>query len=468
MNHDLLKKNQALRKDIPLPLLLCFSLFVTWQMGVIYFSGPSLSVYGRTPLPIDMDRITIFIAAGYLLSIAFMVLLPQYIVWATRLSALTALAAILLFYLPLSKEWLLFLFYVHTFCCVFMIGFENALMVHLFSERSLLRHLLLAYPFANILVALLQNQLFPVPFPLFHGLTVAALILMLLFFFWLPGREWPDFVQKRDGLVCPKKLFGGVYTVSLLGGLLTLFGSAIAETIPHGISVYYLALAGWLLLLFFLWRFFHIHPLRCIVFLIALAALGFITAFASLYLPALSLPSCILLAAGMSALALYPVMQYVMTQEYPSRLISPVIIFMAFLSVLLHSLLIELFRNNLHAMYLTFLLITVAFAIVYLVLEPYLLFSFRHHASLSLKTPDTAPPTESPAQDLSPLAENSFDRLTSQELRLASLILQGYTGSECAAAMNLTLETVKTYRKNLYSKLQIHSKRELFALAQKS
>ena len=54
-----------------------------------------------------------------------------------------------------------------------------------------------------------------------------------------------------------------------------------------------------------------------------------------------------------------------------------------------------------------------------------------------------------------------------QETRIAELILMGYTNTEMASALNLTVDTVKVYRNNLYSKLQIHSKRELFELAQK-
>lgn len=50
---------------------------------------------------------------------------------------------------------------------------------------------------------------------------------------------------------------------------------------------------------------------------------------------------------------------------------------------------------------------------------------------------------------------------------MAELILQGYTGREIAELMHITLGTQKGYRNTMYSKLDIHSRRELFALAQK-
>ena len=84
---EVLSHNEALRKEIPLLLLLCFSLFSTWQMGVIFFSSNTLSIGGRTPLPIEADSTTILVVAGYLLSIGFMLLFPRKIVWAERISA---------------------------------------------------------------------------------------------------------------------------------------------------------------------------------------------------------------------------------------------------------------------------------------------------------------------------------------------------------------------------------------------
>ncbi|MBQ2752595.1 MAG: hypothetical protein IJF29_00575, partial [Firmicutes bacterium] len=161
---EVLSHNESLRKEIPLRMLLCFSLFVTWQMGIIFFSSNTLSIGGRTPLPIDVDSTTLLVVAGYLLSILFMLAFPGKIVWAERVSAAIALAAILGLFLPTSPQTQVLLFYIHYFFCIFMIGFETALMVNLFSEKSTILHLTLMYPFAEFLVAILQNEWFPIPF----------------------------------------------------------------------------------------------------------------------------------------------------------------------------------------------------------------------------------------------------------------------------------------------------------------
>ena len=460
---EVLSHNQSIRKEIPLRMLLCFSLFVTWQMGIIFFSSNTLSIGGRTPLPIDVDSTTLLVVAGYLLSILFMLVLPRKIVWAERISAAIALAAILGLFLPTSPQTQVLLFYIHYFFCIFMIGFETALMVNLFSEKSTILHLTLMYPFAEFLVAILQNEWFPIPFSVFHIFSIAALIGLLIFFFWLPGSEWPILVQKNDGFTRPKKFFSKIYLLLFLGGLLTLFGNSIAETIPHGVSIYYASAAIMALVLFFLWKYRSIHPLTCCPYLVGLSALGFLLIPVSQYFPAIGTLPAVLAAAGMAMLSLYALMGIAIMNRYPSRTITPVIVFLAFLTVLIHTAMLEAFRDSETLLCILYFSIAVAVALLYFVLQPHLIYAFHTHPKeIAEKAMETHSSVVAEA-----LEENSFDKLSPQELRLAELILQGYTNSEIAEEMNLTVGTVKGYRKNLYSKLQIHSKKELFELAQK-
>ena len=74
--NPLLIENEGKRLNFRLPLLICFALFVAWQMGVVYYSGDTLSLDGKTPLPVDVGNFTLFIAVGYILSIVFMLVLP--------------------------------------------------------------------------------------------------------------------------------------------------------------------------------------------------------------------------------------------------------------------------------------------------------------------------------------------------------------------------------------------------------
>jgi len=185
-SNPLLIENENKRLTFRLPLLICFALYSSWQMGVVYFSGETLSIDGRAPLPVEVGNLTMLIAAGYLLSILVMIVIPRIIVWAERITALVALASVLALFLPVSPNALAAFYYTQCFCCLFMIGFETAIMVNLFSEKTAILHLTLAYAFGQVLVALLQNDIYQITFPVFRLFTVIALALMLVFFFELP------------------------------------------------------------------------------------------------------------------------------------------------------------------------------------------------------------------------------------------------------------------------------------------
>ena len=56
-------------------------------------------------------------------------------------------------------------------------------------------------------------------------------------------------------------------------------------------------------------------------------------------------------------------------------------------------------------------------------------------------------------------------RLSSRENQVAVLVLKGLSGQSIAEQLGISVTTVKTHRKNLYSKLNITTQTELFSLA---
>ena len=230
MNHLILTENQKKRQELPLWMLLCFAMFTFWQMGFIYFIGPSLTIDGKTPLPIDMDNATALIAVCYVLSILWMIFLPRTVVWTQRIATGAALISALGLFLPLSEDALRLLVYVQIFSCCLMIGFETFVMVNYFSERSIIRHLTAAYGVAVGAIAVLQNEFLPISFPTFRFIMVAALVLLFIFFLRLPaGREvQPRYVKKSDGLAPPRKLLFGTCLLVFVCSLMAVSGPAIS------------------------------------------------------------------------------------------------------------------------------------------------------------------------------------------------------------------------------------------------
>lgn len=119
MNEHFLKENQSKRINVSFTLLFFYSLLTVWQMGVVFFSSESLSLNGKTPLPIDTDSTTALIVVAYLLSICFLIFFQKFSVLIARAGIFVSLLATLALYLPLSDTTLAMLIYTQTFFVFF-------------------------------------------------------------------------------------------------------------------------------------------------------------------------------------------------------------------------------------------------------------------------------------------------------------------------------------------------------------
>jgi two-component system response regulator NreC len=62
-------------------------------------------------------------------------------------------------------------------------------------------------------------------------------------------------------------------------------------------------------------------------------------------------------------------------------------------------------------------------------------------------------------------AEDSYDLLTPREKEILQLLVEGSSNKDIAGSLNLSLYTVETHRRNLQSKLNLHSYPELILYA---
>ena len=63
--------------------------------------------------------------------------------------------------------------------------------------------------------------------------------------------------------------------------------------------------------------------------------------------------------------------------------------------------------------------------------------------------------------------KNQFEHLTKRELDVTNCILDGKSYKMIAADFDISIDTVRFFVKNIYRKLKINSKGELFKLANK-
>jgi DNA-binding CsgD family transcriptional regulator len=464
----ILKENDAKRLTLRLPMLICFAMFTAWQIGVFSYSGAALAVKGRLPLGIDEGNFTPLIIVGYLISIAIMVALPKRIVWAERITASIALASAAALYLPAPHEVRTIVYLLQLFCCCVMIGFETALIVGLFSERTALLHLLVAYGLIFALAGFMQNQFFDVPYAAFQHFNVIAIVLQLIFYFRLPSRMWTDYVTRRgrdqNVLSCPTRLFAGLFILCFLGNILISFGLSVAEGVTNGVFIFDCSFAAFAVIGYALLRRVGIAPLRVASAAVVVSVVGFILAIVSLYIPALAPIACVLLGPGTIPNILIPYYGVVMTRLYPSRLVAPAVIGISLVSsVILLSWMIELFRDNTSLLYVFYIAIAVTMAIIFLMLEPFLLHSAKGRPLLQNDQPaeDKISADKVIGNGSGALVEANSRELTGRERQVAQALMYGYDYKQIAARLSISPNTVATHRKRIYDKLEVHNVPEL-------
>ena len=503
MNHAILFENQKRRLTFSIGLLICFAVFNAWQMGYIYYMGPALVIDGRTPLPISMDNITTLIALSYVLSIIYMIVFPQHVVWAERITAIAALLTVFGLFFPFSDKILKFLIYAQTFCCCFMIGFESFTIVNFFSEKTTIEHLTIAYAVSTTLVAVVQNDFIPFTFSIFRIFTVIMLFMMLFFFFKLPTSKeaCPIYVKKGDLVRPPRKLFVGIYGVVLVSCLMTLCGTTAVGEIKHGVFICYLFGSIGAITLYYIYKVKKIHPLHSVSIFMGISAIGFLCLFISSYIPFLAYMGCTFVGLGLIPCQFLPLYGVVLMKTYPSKYIVPSIIGIAVVTVVLHSGLIEAFRSVPNMLNLSYMAIILVLTIIYLRVEPYLIYTLNRkisyidtekanvedeieditedvtntNVSEISEAPAAAENTESEvattvaktttpvlqksaAESPEPSANELLLTLTKREREVLELISCGYSNADIAKLLVISEHTVNDHTKKIYRKLNVHSR----------
>ena len=469
MSYSLLFNNQRKRLEQPWWMLIFFAMFCFWQMGFIYFIGPSLTIDGRTPLPISTDNTTTLIALAYVVSILWMIFSPRNVIWGERVLTIISLITLLGLFLPLPDDGLRMLIYIHTFSCCVMIGFESFVIVNYFTEHSAIKHLTIAYGVALALITVVQNDFIPLTFSVFRFLLIIALTALLVFSIKMPACRdaCPQYVRKKDNITSPKKLLVGTYVLVFVGALMGVSGPAISGEVQHGVFITYLADAVASLLVYLMYKKANIHPLRSISICIGIGCIGFLLMFVSRYISVLSYISCAFIGIGMIPCQMLPLYGVVLMKTYPSRFLVPIIIGEALAAVLVQGVMVEMFRTAPEMLNLAYGTIMVILVILFLQIKPYFLYTMGRKIPEVKEESETNPMVEVPVKtvkDDSLVNGTTFDgadlisKLTKREREVLELISCGYSNADIAKILVISSHTVNDYTKKIYRKLDVHNR----------
>lgn len=452
--------------DAPLWVLVLLQTFTIWQMGIVYYSSRFFTVSGAADVPASAMATALSVAAGYLTGAALCWLAPQRIgLWARAIAGLT-LISVVLSCLTLPAELLAALYYAEIFLCVCFVGVSGALVIDLYSLKTALLDGLVATLLSAPFTALIHLDAFNLELRTFNIISAVIQCTILGGLTRIPTRAGIRFLPRRsrapkgEGRQPPMALLGASVFVYTLVCLCCLFSSSAAESVPNGISLFYIAGGCWAALFAFLHYRKKAKPFRLYTAFMGIAALGFVLWL----LPVAQFRpvSIVLQGAGVCLANLAWFIMGVLFEKWRSRSVAPMAIIIAFAAALLHSLLLEVMRRDTALLYSLYAVIALAMQVVYFITEPY--FNWVWIDSLPVRpkaaTHDSAAaPSKAPA----PAGSEALP-LTKREKELLPLLVQGYDNASIAKMLFISEHTVKTHVKNIFQKMDVHSR---FALAAK-
>lgn len=406
----------------------------------------------------DADFSSFVIVASYLFSAAVLFLCKNKAIIIMRIVMCISIVFSSLMYVAFSYKWLALFFYIQVFCCVFMICGYILIVIEFFTPAAELKRISAAIAIYAFLACIMYHEGVKLSYSVFNAVAIVCQIGLTVFLFKLPKNPQIKYVKKDYKIKKPFVMTFGFILCGTSIAMMVCFASSIAESLHNGMSTYFFSML--LGAVFFAVWGRKMNMAKLFKLLILLMALGFACALASLALPGFLYAACAILGFAIISGEIYTYFGIFLFSRYPSRGLAPLIILFTIPAAVILMVLLELFRENLLVLYAIYGVISIAVVIIYLVFEPYFTYEFDHN---SIKN------TGENLQEDTALEEPKkvFDILSDQENTLTQLILQGYTESTISELMNITVNTQKSYRKSIYSKLNIHSKRELFELAEK-
>lgn len=436
---------------VPVWVLVFLQTFSIWQMGVVYYSSKVFTVNGVTPLPVSVDTATIPITIGYLVGAALAYFLPRRVgLWA-RILTILSLISILLMFAPIPEKILVLLYYFSVFTCVTFISVTAVLAINIYSLKTALKDGIIATLISAPFIALLHYQTFALGFRTFNNFSAIIQVLILIGLSRIPPSFETVFIPAGKKPTATKKvlpptlLTGGTFFVFTVVCLCVLFSSTTTESVENGISILYLSSTGWALL--FMWLYYKkkVNPFLLYKIFLGITALG----FTFWLLPfSVTKPLSLILQGAVNCVGnLAWFLVAVLFEKWNKRGIAPLSILIALVTVLLHSALLEILRNNTAVLYAVYAVIAIILLVVYLLTEPY----FRRVWLDDYK------------KVMTETKNNSLSSLTKREMEVLPLVIRGYDNAMIAKMLYVSDNTVKFHLKNIFLKMNVHNRFELTA-----
>ena len=191
----------------------------------------------------------------------------------------------------------------------------------------------------------------------------------------------------------------------------------------------------------YLLKKFKVDKFHIINTYISISFIGLALAF----IPTLRLIACFFLAYGLVSYNMCVFLGNTLYDAYKYKFIIPFVILANILISILTTWTFKYFENNVQNPIIIFFLIITIFFIILFTIMPFVSSEYKTDMTNKKLT-------------------NYSDTLSKRENEIVKYILLGYTSGQLSDELYISLPTVKTHISNIYKKLNINSKKELFQL----
>lgn len=440
------------------PLYCLFlSMFTVWEMGLIFFSSTTLSLYGRSSIILDSNIYLIVIIAGYISSIIINVLFIKQSLILTKVLTILAIIISLLILTPINENITSILLFISVFLCVFMIGSNYNIETYVLTNDTELKYCFIGIICSSLIIGFIQSELINISYIAFQIVSILLLVLFLIALFKLPKTIDIKFITYKENKVqktIPIKIKIGLFFAMIIACISLLFGLTFAESYKYGVGLYYLLATIFGIISFILLRKSIVSPFKLLTITFVVASIGFVFAILSFTYEIMAYPAIAFLSISSISACLCGFFTNTFSNYSPLKTFGQSVTLIGLITALFHAIILSLFRDNLTVLFTILALVSIFTTSIYTTLESSLSLLWKKLLKKSEEIKDPIPINDN----------NPFINLFQRENEVADLILLGYSTTEMCDKMNLSENTIRTYKKNLYVKLDIHSKRELFDL----
>ncbi len=233
----------------------------------------------------------------------------------------------------------------------------------------------------------------------------------------------------------------GTFIVINLASFFGYFALLFSYFLNNGSNILYISLLLGVLILLVVKNKFKIDTFHIINTYISIAFIG----FALVLIPELRHLAIIFLSFGVIATNISYFLCNTLYYSFKTSLILLFIILNNIIVLLLTTYLFYILKNNIQNIITLFFIITIIMYIIIFTLMPFISNEYKKTMSKNNHT-------------------FYFDTLSKRENEIVKYLLSGYTSGGIAKELFISLPTVKTHISNIYRKLNINSKQELFKL----